>query len=200
MATRSAKRRFFGVLLVLLTTFSTYQYALANHRTYGSGTCWSSAQAWTAHGTYYYIDVTIPTEWHSYIEASAGTWNAVPTSVWGLSRTPLHTSTGNLIKLAAQSSGIANTYREVTADGRTLTRNYTIFNANLTHSALPGGDARFFDVQNTMTHEFGHWIRLLDMGTGCEEATMYGQAVKGEIKKRSLDTPDVNGVSWQYPQ
>ncbi len=55
------------------------------------------------------------------------------------------------------------------------------------------------DLQNIATHEIGHGIGLADVyEDGCKEVTMYGYSNYGEIKKRSLETPDIKGVQELY--
>jgi hypothetical protein len=71
------------------------------------------------------------------------------------------------------------------------------------NSSLPwatSGDGGSYDVQNIATHELGHSLVLLDLyGKGDAERTMYGFADKGETKKRTLDSDDINGVKALYP-
>ncbi len=52
-----------------------------------------------------------------------------------------------------------------------------------------------------MTHEFGHWLYLLDNydQQNCSEVTMYGYIVIGETKKTSLETANKDAINWQYP-
>ena len=52
------------------------------------------------------------------------------------------------------------------------------------------------DALNTLTHEAGHFLGL-DHSSD-HEATMYAQAPPGEIKKRSLETDDKNGICFLY--
>ncbi len=55
------------------------------------------------------------------------------------------------------------------------------------------------DVQNIATHEFGHYLSLLDMYNNSDsEKTMYGYATQGETKKRSLHQDDINGIVHIY--
>jgi hypothetical protein len=66
-------------------------------------------------------------------------------------------------------------------------------------STPPGGVA--FDVQAVATHEFGHWLRLVDLyGTADEGKTMYGRISFGEYHQRTLETADKNGIQFQYGQ
>lgn len=52
------------------------------------------------------------------------------------------------------------------------------------------------DLQNTLTHEVGHFIGLAH--TEVRQATMFGGAELGEIKKRTLHRDDINGICDQY--
>ncbi len=53
------------------------------------------------------------------------------------------------------------------------------------------------DVQNTLTHEVGHFIGLDHSKK--PEATMFATAPVGETSKRSLDADDIHGVCATYP-
>lgn len=66
------------------------------------------------------------------------------------------------------------------------------------------------DIQNTATHEIGHFGGLGDiyepgnpgyvpqMGSGNLNVTMFGLIARGETSKRSLDTPDSAGIGYIY--
>ncbi len=53
------------------------------------------------------------------------------------------------------------------------------------------------DVQNTVTHEAGHFIGLGH--TPVSGATMFASAARGETSKRSLAQDDIDGVCAIYP-
>ncbi len=62
------------------------------------------------------------------------------------------------------------------------------------------------DLQNTLTHEIGHFLGLDHTqgdsftGTGSYlDATMFASAPLAETKKRSLEDDDINGVCTIYP-
>ena len=62
------------------------------------------------------------------------------------------------------------------------------------------GDLGYFDVQDIMTHEAGHWLMLLDLYVkAASEQTMYGYGSKGELKARSLESGDLAGLRNIYP-
>ena len=61
------------------------------------------------------------------------------------------------------------------------------------------GEDGKMDFENIATHELGHSIGLADLYTdACSEQTMYGNAVEGETKKRTLEAGDVIGASNLY--
>ncbi len=63
-----------------------------------------------------------------------------------------------------------------------------------------------YDVQNVMTHEFGHWLKLLDLSSwfapsNCEawnESTMCGHIPPDETRKRTLEEDDKAGIKALY--
>jgi MYXO-CTERM domain-containing protein len=59
------------------------------------------------------------------------------------------------------------------------------------------GSSSRVDLENTLTHEVGHFIGLDHPGN--PKATMYGTAPAGEIKKRTLHQDDINGLCAAYP-
>ena len=67
---------------------------------------------------------------------------------------------------------------------------------------LPDTPLYDVDVQNIMTHEAGHWLQLDDLYQETEpytEQTMYGYASDRELKKRSLESGDIDGIRNIYP-
>ncbi|MDM8001133.1 MAG: hypothetical protein QUS33_14385 [Dehalococcoidia bacterium] len=62
------------------------------------------------------------------------------------------------------------------------------------------GAPGYFDVQDIMTHEAGHWLMLLDLyQKAASEQTMYGYGSTGEVKARSLESGDIAGLRKIYP-
>ncbi len=57
---------------------------------------------------------------------------------------------------------------------------------------------QFTDLMNTAVHEIGHMLGLGHTNVG--QATMAASAQEGEILKRSLDTDDLVGVLFKYPE
>ncbi|MEM3577410.1 MAG: hypothetical protein QXX51_03030 [Candidatus Bathyarchaeia archaeon] len=61
------------------------------------------------------------------------------------------------------------------------------------------GEAGKMDVQNIMTHEFGHWCGLKDLYNDADYwLTMYGYANFGETYKRTLGLGDILGLQAVY--
>jgi len=61
------------------------------------------------------------------------------------------------------------------------------------------GEARKMDVQNIVTHEFGHWAGLDDLyDTKDYWLTMYGYSNYGVIYQRTLGLGDINGLAAVY--
>lgn len=61
------------------------------------------------------------------------------------------------------------------------------------------GDSDKMDLENIVIHELGHTVGLGDIYTeSCNEQTMYGYAIEGEIKKRTLEAGDITGISELY--
>jgi len=61
------------------------------------------------------------------------------------------------------------------------------------------GSAGKMDVQNIMTHEFGHWCGLADLYNDADYwLTMYGYGNYGETYKRTLGLGDINGLVAVY--
>lgn len=55
------------------------------------------------------------------------------------------------------------------------------------------------DYENIATHEFGHSAGMNDVyQSACKEVTMYGYSDYGEIKKRTLEQADINGIRKLY--
>jgi len=166
---------------------------------HGSGTCWASGPSWPDYTVYYDIDSSIPPSWIPSIEAAAQTWNDVAPSHFNFVR---QIGSSNIIRLDVPDRGIAGT--AAWPDVPYYQHAYTVFDPGPvitwdTNNANPSSTD--YNVQNTMTHEFGHWLFLVDNydQVNCSEVTMYGYVVHGETKKISLEIPDENGINFQYP-
>jgi hypothetical protein len=61
------------------------------------------------------------------------------------------------------------------------------------------GAAGTMDVQNIVTHEFGHWVGLDDLYNSADSwLTMYGYSNYGVTYQRTLGQGDINGIQAVY--
>jgi len=61
-------------------------------------------------------------------------------------------------------------------------------------------DSNYYDAENILNHELGHWIGLDDhYTTEYQHNTMYGYGSKGEVKKNTLTVGDNSGAAAIYP-
>ena len=65
------------------------------------------------------------------------------------------------------------------------------------HRFTTGDEDVVVDIQNTLTHEVGHFFGLDH--TQIPDATMYGSAPNGEVAKRNLHPDDIEGLFAIYP-
>lgn len=88
--------------------------------------------------------------------------------------------------------------------GSSLTEIDTTFNTYYGFTTI--GTSGQYDVQNTMTHEFGHWLMLDDLTyngspsycASSAMSTMCGRTYPGNTYQRSLRTDDKNGIKAIY--
>ena len=95
------------------------------------------------------------------------------------------------------SQVIAVTYIWYNRFTRKIVETDTMMNTQFSWSL--SGEAGKMDVQNIMTHEFGHWCGLGDLyGDRDYWLTMYGYAAYGETSKRDLGLGDILGLQARY--
>jgi hypothetical protein len=96
----------------------------------------------------------------------------------------------------ASSSAFAIT--SVTFDPSTGVISDADIELNGRHHTFTVGDRNIrVDVQNTLTHEAGHFIGFDH--TPVPDATMFGMAPEGETQKRTLHADDIEGLAQIYP-
>ena len=136
------------------------------------------------------------------ITTSAATWNsATKTStvfsyVGDTTRTAGTRDGYNVVSFGSYSSGVIGvTY--IWSIGKRIIETDTRLNNYFTWSL--DEEAGTMDVQNIMTHEFGHWCGLADLYSSSDYwLTMYGYADYGETYKRTLATGDITGLNIVY--
>jgi hypothetical protein len=184
-------------VIILILTLSTPQHAFAIH-TFGSGYCWTSEGAWTSNTIKFRIDGSVPSSsMITAIRASAQTWTNIAAS----SVTFSEQSSTNYVAYGLVDARYAALTYPGTYGQNPLTQVNTTLNSYYVWTS--NGTTGAFDVQNVMTHEFGHWLFLDDKNdSACSDETMYWSIVQGpapETKKRTLELPDINGAAYQYP-
>lgn len=145
-----------------------------------------------------YVDVDIsdpsfPSSWISPLSSSMTTWNNAGSRFRFRSG-----NTGHKVYRAYFGPGhVARTY--VTQTGGTTLQD-TDMALNTYYLWSTSGSSCCRDVQNVITHEFGHWLFLYDLYAGSDaELTMYAAIPNGETKKRSLHQDDINSIRAMYP-
>lgn len=150
------------------------------------------------------------------MQTSDATWDAAG-SVFRFtyggttSRNPDATSTSyatdghNDIGYANKGASLYQAATTVTRSGTTITEVDTTINTYYGHTTV--GAAGSFDVQDEITHEFGHWLRLIDLTSssspsycgGSSESTMCGSIPSvGDTNRRSLRTTDRTDIQAVY--
>jgi len=103
-----------------------------------------------------------------------------------------------------QGTALAVTYTWYYKSTGLVVETDTIFNNKFSWSWTPYqknicGIPNTYDAQDILTHELGHWVGLDDEKTSdFVDNTMYGYGAKGEVKKDTLTTGDINGASGIY--
>jgi hypothetical protein len=157
---------------------------------------------WDVNSATYKIGSTIPAEWTAAIDAAAGTWNTANASFRLVNDANSVNELSYKDLVAAYGSSYSDTFAVTTTwssnSTGVITKATTEVNNKWPWST--SGDANGADVQDIVTHELGHWMRLLDIYSpaNCADVTMWGSAGYGETKKRTLEQPDVDGVLSLY--
>lgn len=157
---------------------------------------------WGATSATYKIGTSIPSAWAPSIDAAAATWSNAGAGFRLASNSSSINELSYVDLISKYGSSYGNTLALTTTWSTTSTNTITkaIIELNSKYQWSASGAANMVDVQNILTHEFGHWMRLLDIysPTGCSEVTMWGSAAHGETKKRTLDQADIDGFVGLY--
>lgn len=109
-----------------------------------------------------------------------------------------YSNVGNNSIIAMTAGGVT------TPGGTTISERDTTLNTYYGFTTV--GASGSYDVQNIVTHEFGHWLKLSDLSSvlspsWCSfsfESTMCGSTSVNETRKRSLETDDKDGIKFIY--
>jgi len=135
------------------------------------------------------------------IEASAKAWDSQTSfqvfSYKGTASLPAGVRDGyNVIAWGSWDSDVI-AVTNIWYSGRRVFETDTVMNTFYVWSLE--GEAGKMDVQNIMTHEFGHWCGLDDLYNDKDYwLTMYGYAHDGETYKRTLGLGDILGLKAFY--
>lgn len=99
-------------------------------------------------------------------------------------------------------SALAVTYTWYNTSNGQVAENDTIFNSNFAWEwSSQSGCAyqNYYDAQDILTHELGHWMGLDDNYAGSfSNNTMYGYGSPTEVKKDTLAQGDISAVNSLY--
>lgn len=169
----------------------------------GPGGCYiTSGAKWPVSYASYKIGASVPATWQAAIDASTTTWNNAGASFAFRSDSNSANELSYLDLVAKYGSSYANTYAVTTTWSSVSTNEISKATIEI-NSSFPwsiSGETGQADVQNILTHEFGHWLRLSDIysPSTCETVTMWGTAALGETSKRTLEQPDIDGFLSLY--
>lgn len=169
---------------------------------------------WSSSPVSYYINSTFASSFRTAMKTSDATWDAAGAD---FSFSYVSTTSANpnvFVGYTDDSKNSIGYYNDGASgdiagtwgfsSGTSLTEIDTTFNTY--YSFTTTGAAGKHDVQNTMTHEFGHWLMLGDLTSAgspsyCSSSamsTMCGSSYPGNTYQRSLRTDDKNGIKAIY--
>ncbi len=191
------------VLHILVFTFST-----------GIASAYSaSGYEWLSGQVTYYVNNSFASSFITAMKTSDATWDAAGADfefVYGgtTSRNPnvwAHTS-DSYSSVGYYNNGNTGVQAEVTAlaSGSYMTEADATLNTY--YGFTTTGAAGKYDVQDIMTHEFGHFLMLLDLSyagspsycSSSAMSTMCGYSYPGMTYRRSLRTDDKDGIKSIY--
>ena len=208
-------------LTVILLVFVLCLWSSNSHGYIVGRTQTGKVIKWKSNSVTVYINPTDGPTWaYSAIVAAANTWNDVSTSSFKFNTTTSNISYSSYSRTYPRKDGynlvtfgpIESKYVWCGIAGQTYTWTYTPLNSqvayitevdmriNTNYGINTDGSSSGYDLQSIATHEFGHWLRLMDLyNSGDTEKTMYGRISFGQTNKRSLDQDDIDGITYLYP-
>jgi len=172
--------------MVLLPTSTAYGYSI------GVGV-WDPPTAKYSNSNVY----PMSSAWMTTAANAAAAWTNVSSCSFSIVRDEVYgdtfSSTLGAYNRGADSGRLAVTQYKAT--NGIIYRGWTWVNTYYPWST--SGSSSAYDLQSCLTHEFGHWAPLGDISSPTG-ATMYRTMPKGETKKRTLATDDINGIRAIY--
>jgi hypothetical protein len=205
-------RREIPLLLATFLLCLSVTVIRANHTSAYS----ASGYSWSSDTTSYYVNNVFASSFRTAFKAADATWDAAGsvfrfTYAGTTSRNPNVNSSSysrDGYNDIAYYNGGATGYTaatRVSVSGTTIIEVDTTQNIYYGHTTV--GAAGSYDVQDEMTHEFGHWLNLSDLTSSSSPSycgtsslsTMCGAAASiGDTNRRSLRTDDKNGIKAIY--
>ncbi|MGB7537672.1 MAG: hypothetical protein WBM17_03965, partial [Anaerolineales bacterium] len=166
-------------------------------RGFGSGTCWQTKASWTSYSVSYSFDVNFPETFKDSVHSAAAIWNNVTPSSFTFY---YQEGSPNIISVGAlPGDDIAFTFA-APDDGLPLLIATTTLNWLKPLSTEIPVPADTYNVATVMLHEFGHWLRALDMKDPmCADQVMYEYYVTPGELKLVLGIHDIEAINFQYP-
>ncbi|MBU0612952.1 hypothetical protein KKB10_02955 [Patescibacteria group bacterium] len=183
-------RKIIPILLIFELAFIFFPHSDSKAYTYG-GQKWSNGKAG------YYLDIA---GWDpTLIVYPAHTWNDAgsPFRFNFKGHNIYHDRDGKntVTRFTMNNSRPAET--RLRWNGNSLSEADVVFNMRYGWGCC--GEPNLYDVKNAMTHEFGHWLVLLDQNNPWDYwDTMYKTTYPGETRKRTLHSDDRNGINYIY--
>jgi len=193
----SYSRRAITSIIILALLFALFPYNNTQAHTYG-GHKWS---LWRAD---YWLDIAWWPNW--LIHNSFSTWNNACNSgcagfefrFAGYNARGQRWDDYNTVTISNRgaTAWVARTYNRWWNSGY-MRESDVVFNTYHPWGAY--GESNMYDVRNVATHEFGHWLVLLDQHNPWDYwDTMYYSTYKGETRKRTLAWDDKRGIRAIY--
>lgn len=178
---------------------------------------WGASSVSTSSSVSYILDsATLTSTWRTAIRSADATWDgASANSAFRFNYTGTYNSTNSspaypyvYASNAGNNGAPATTW--TTHTSTTISWCYTRINTYYPYSI--GGSATTYDLRSDMTHEFGHWLYLghvtstasptycstSSTAVNTSEATMCPYSELNRTHKRTLNSDDINGISYIY--
>lgn len=181
---------------------------------------------WREGRSVYRIHTSVPTAFRPGIDMAYGSWNDLPelqyvnggltdTSTWGgdpdgINNNVWVTSGWEALTGASENTIAVTRVRYNALNGEITDSDIAYDAQHFSWTVVSGVNDVDMDVENVTAHEVGHYGGMGDiynpgtpgyvpqMGSGNEFVTMFGLIRRGEVSKRTLESPDTAGTAYIY--
>ncbi len=201
------KTSFVGFLLVIFVScfWCSSAFAYKVKKTKNGNTI-----KWNTNTVTYYVNPSGgPPDNIAAIQAAMKTWTDVPASsfcfVYGGPTTRAERNPNDGINIVCfrkmrTKARVARNYVQWNKESGKLYDSDIVLNTAHKLSAADACPEDSYDIQGVLTHELGHALILNELYKQTHnEKTMYWKENKGDMKKRTLDQDDIDGISSLYP-